>query len=138
MKAQQMKEAYCYAKHIVDEKTGIPYTLVGDYYLPWGDLPDDEPENLPIGIWGQRHLRYIKQHPQSLYNELLIGGKLNDYLADLNDEAADMFSRLVKQMTETEGVTEKLKAVDQMAWVQRMNNISNRAMEVVNTDMITV
>ncbi len=71
-------------KHIVDEKTGIPYTLVGDYYLPWGDLPDDEPGNRPIGIWGQRHLRYIKQHRLALYTELLTSGKLNDYLADLN------------------------------------------------------
>ena len=83
-------------KHIIDEKAGIPYTLEGDYYLPWGDLPDDEPVRCPIGVWGQRHLRYIKQHRRSLYTEMLIGGKLNDCLTDLNDEAADMFSRLVK------------------------------------------
>ena len=125
-------------KHIVDEKTGIPYTLVGDCYLPWGDLPDDEPEHKPIGIWGQRHLRYIKQHRRLLYTDLLTSDKLNDYLANLNDEAEKMFSRLVKQMTVIEGVTEKLKAVDQMAWVQQMNNIRNRAMEVVNTERIFV
>lgn len=87
-------------KHIVDKKTGIPYTLVGDYYLPWGDLQADEPEQRPIGIWGQRHLRYIKQHRLSLYSELLMTGKLNNYLAGLNAEAEEMFSRLVKQMAE--------------------------------------
>lgn len=73
-------------KHIVDEKTGIPYTLVGDYYLPWGDLPDDEPKQRSIGIWGQRHLLHIKRHRKALYTELLISGKLNDYLTDINDE----------------------------------------------------
>ncbi|MDP4119984.1 MAG: TnpV protein [Bacillota bacterium] len=99
-------------KHIVDEKTGIPYALVGDYYLPWGDLPDDKPEHRSIGIWGQRHLRYIKQHRRSLYSELMTSGKLNDYLANLNDEAEAMFSRLVKQMAELEGVPEKLKTTD--------------------------
>lgn len=92
-------------KHIVDEKTGIPYTLVGDYYLPWGDLPDDEPKQRPIGIWGQRHMRYIKQNKKSLYIELKMSGKLNSYLANLNDEAEEMFSRLVKQTAEKQGVT---------------------------------
>lgn len=123
-------------KRIVDGKTGIPYTLVGDYYLPWGDLPDDEPEQKPIGIWGQRHLRYIKQHRRSLYSELLMSGKLNDYLADLNAEAEEMFSRLVKQMAEKRDITEKLKAADQMRWVQEMNNIRNSASEIVYTEMI--
>jgi len=116
-------------KHIVDEKTRIPYTLVGDYYLPWGDLPDDESEHRPIGIRGQRHLRYIKQHRSSLYAELLNSGKLNKYLADLNDETEKMFSRLVNQMAKTEGITEQLKADNQMAWVQRMNNIRNRLLQ---------
>ena len=82
-------------KHIIDEKTGIPYALVGDYYLPWGDLPDDKPKQRPIGIWGQRHLRYIKQYRKVLYAELLTSGKLNDYLADLNAESEEMFFRLV-------------------------------------------
>lgn len=123
-------------KHIVDEKTGISYSLVGDYYLPWGDLPDDEPEQRPIGIWGQRHLRYIKQHRKVLYTELLTSGKLNDYLADLNEEAEEMFSRLVKQMAEKEGVTEMLKASEQMEWVQEMNSIRNRTAEIVNKNII--
>lgn len=123
-------------KHIVDEKTGIPYTLVGDYYLPWGDLPDDEPEQRPIGIWGQRHLRYIKQYRHTLYTELLTSGKLNDYLANLNDEAEKMFSQLVKQMAESEGITEKLKAKTQMEWVQRMNNIYAKAREIVDSELI--
>jgi hypothetical protein len=123
-------------KHIVDEKTGIPYTLVGDYYLPWGNLPDYEPEQKSIGIWGQRHLRYIKQHCRSLYSELMTSGKLNDYLADLNDEAEEMFSRLIKQIAKSEGVTEQLKASKQMEWVQQMNNIRNRAMEIVMNDII--
>ncbi len=87
-------------KHIVDEKTGMPYTLVGDYYLPWGDLPDDEPEQQPIGIWGQRHLRYIKQHRKRLYYKLLTDGKLNSHLAEINKEAEEMFNRLIKPMAE--------------------------------------
>ncbi|MDD4492962.1 MAG: TnpV protein [Eubacteriales bacterium] len=123
-------------KHIVDEKTGIPYTLVGDYYLPWGDLPDDEPEQLHIGIWGQRHLRYIKKYRRVLYTELLTSGKLNDYLANLNEEAEEMFARLVKQMSENEGITERLKESNQMEWVRRMNNIRNRVEEIVYTEII--
>ena len=123
-------------KYIVDKKTGIPYTLVGDYYLPWGDLPDDELEQRPIGIWGQRHLRYIKQHRKVLYTELLISGKLNDYLADLNDEAKKMFSRLVNQLAEKDGTTEELKVANQIEWVGRMNNIQNRAKEIVCTELV--
>lgn len=123
-------------KHFVDKKTGIPYTLVEDYYLPWGDLPDDESEQRPIGIWGQRHLRYIKQHRKALYTELLFSGNLNDYLADLNDEAEEMFSRLVSQMTEKKGVTEQLKATNQMDWVGQMNNIRNSAIEIINCELI--
>ena len=123
-------------KHIIDKTTGIPYTLVGDYYLPWGDLPNDEPEHRPIGIWGLRHLSYIKQHRQALYADLLTSRKLNDYLADLNDEEEKMFSRLVKQMANAEGITEQLKAEDQMAWISRMNSIESRVMEVVYADLI--
>ena len=89
-----------------------------------------------IGIWGQRHLRYIRKHKVSLYAELLTTGKLNDYLADLNEQAEAMFSRLVKQLSEKEGVTEALKAENQMLWVQKMNNIRNTAMEVVSNDLI--
>ena len=120
-------------KFITDERTGLRYELVGDYYLIAGE---DEPEGRPIGIWGRRHLRYIRKHKVSLYAELLTTGKLNDYLADLNEQAEEMFSRLVKQLAEKEGLTEALKAENQMLWVQKMNNIHNAAMEVVSNDLI--
>ena len=101
-------------------------------------LPDfgDGQEQRPIGMWGQRHLRYIREHRIALYTELLTSGRLNAYLADLNEEAEAMLSRLVKQLAEKEGVTEKLKAEDGMKWVQAMNNIRNRAAEVVYNDLI--
>ena len=109
------------------------YELVGDYYLIAGE---DEPESRPIGIWGKRHLRYLKQYRKVLYSELLISGKLNDYLADLNEQAEELFSQLVKQLAEKEGVTKALKAENQMLWVQKMNNIRNAVMEVVSNDLI--
>ena len=118
---------------ITDERTGLRYELVGDYYLIAGE---DEPEGRPIGIWGQRHLRYIRKHKVGLYAELLTTGKLNDYLADLNEQAEASFSRLVKQLSEKEGVTEALKEENQMLWVQRMNNIRSAAMESVANDLI--
>ena len=121
-------------KHIYNEQTGISYTLQGDYYLPNFVLPDEEEQ--PIGLWGQRHLRYIKQHRKVLYLNLLTSGKLNGYLADINKQAEDMLSRLVEQMAEREGVTEELKANSQMQWVARMNNIRSRATETVNHDII--
>ena len=120
-------------KFITDERTGLRYELVGDYYLIAGE---DEPEDRPIGIWGQRHLRYIRKHKVGLYAELLTTGKLNDYLANLNEQAEAMFSRLVKQLSEKEGVTEALKEENQMLWVQRMNNIRSAAMEIVANDLI--
>ena len=120
-------------KFITDERTGLRYELVGDYYLIAGE---DELEGRSIGIWGQRHLRYIRKHKVSLYAELLATGKLNDYLADLNEQAEAMFSRLVKQLFEKEGVTEALKAENQMLWVQRMNNIRSVAMEIVSSELI--
>ena len=120
-------------KFITDERTGLRYELVGDYYLIAGE---DELEGRPIGIWGQRHLRYIRKHKVSLYAELLATGKLNDYLADLNEQAEAMFSRLVKQLFEKEGVTEALKAENQMLWVQRMNNIRSVTMEIVSSELI--
>lgn len=120
-------------KYITDERTGLKYELVGDYYLVAGD---DEPEERPIGIWGQRHLRYLKQHRRSVYAELLTSGKLNGYLADLNERAEDMFSRLVKELAEKDGITERLKAADQMEWVRRMNAVQETAMEIVNQDLI--
>ena len=118
---------------ITDERTGLRYELVGDYYLIAGE---EEPEGRPIGIWGQRHLRYIRKHKTSLYAEVLTTGKLNDYLADLNEQAEAMLSRLVKQLSEKEGVMEALKAENQMLWVQRMNNIRSAAMEIVANDLI--
>ena len=121
-------------KYIYDEKNGLWYELQGDYYLPCLKLPKEESRH--IGVWGQRHLRYLKQHRKVLYSELLISGKLNDYLADLNEQAEEMFSRLVKQLAEKEGLTEALKAENQMLCVQKMNNIHNAAMEVVSNDLI--
>ena len=121
-------------KYIYDEKNGLWYELQGDYYLPCLKLPKEESRH--IGVWGQRHLRYLKQHRKGLYSELLISGKLNDYLADLNEQAEKMFSRLVKQLAEKEGVTEAIKAENQLLWVQRMNSIRNDAMEIVSSDLI--
>ncbi len=120
-------------KYITDESTGLRYELVGDYYLIAGD---DEPEEGSIGIWGQRHLRYLKQHRRTVYAELLTNGKLNGYLADLNEQAEDMFSRLVKELAERDGITETLKAEKQMLWVQRMNTVQKTATEIVNNDLI--
>ena len=102
-------------KYIYNEKNGLWYELQGDSYLPCLKLPEER--TAYIGVWGQRHLRYLKQHRKGLYSELLISGKLNDYLADLNEQAEDMFSRLVKQLAEKEGVTEAIKAENQMLWV---------------------
>lgn len=121
-------------KRIYNEQTGISYTLQGDYYLP--DLAFPEQEDTPIGLWGQRRLRYIKQHRKIFYINLLTSGKLNGYLADIDKQAEDMFFRLVKQMAKCDGVTEKLKANDQMNWVARMNNIRSGAIEIVNKDII--
>ena len=121
-------------KHITDERTGLKYELVGDYYLIAGD---DEPEdNQPIGIWGQRHLRYLKNHRKVFYADLLTSGKLNCYLADIDQQAEQLFLRLVKQIADAEGITETLKANNQMEWVRRMNNIRNRATEIVNGEIV--
>ena len=121
-------------RFVTDERTGLKYELVGDYYLIAGE--DEPKEERPIGIWGHRHLRYIKQHRKVLYLNLLTSGKLNGYLTDLDKQAEDMFFRLVKQMAEREDVTEKLKADNQMEWVGRMNNIRSRAKEVINNELI--
>ncbi len=121
-------------KRIYNEQTGISYTLQGDYYLP--DLKLPEQEDKAIGLWGQRHLRYIKQHRKLLYINLLTSGKLNGYLANLDKQAEDMFFRLAKQMADCEGVTEQLKADNQMDWVVRMNNIRSRVAELINNDII--
>lgn len=121
-------------RHFTDEKTGISYTLQGDYYLPDLELPAEEQQ--PIGVWGQRHLRYIKQHRKAFYTNLLTSGKLNSHIADIDRQAEEMFSKLVKQIAEREGVTEKLKSDDPMVWVARMNDIRNRAIEIVNIELI--
>jgi len=120
-------------KYIIDERTGLKYELVGDYYLIAGD---DELDERPIGIWGQRHARYLKKYHKVLYMNLLTSGKLNDYLADLNEQAEEMFFRAVKELAEKEGITETLKVENQMLWVQRMNVIRQAATEFVNNDLI--
>lgn len=121
-------------KHIYNEQTGISYTLQGDYYLPDFTFPGKEDKH--IGLWGQRQLKYIKQHRKILYINLLTSGKLSDYLGDIDKQAEDMFFRLVEQMAEREGVTEQLKANNQMDWVARMNNIRSRVTGIVNYDII--
>ena len=116
------------------EKMGGTYTQVGDYLLP--ELKLSEEEQQTIGMWGKRHRRYLKEHRRATYATLLTSGKLNGYLADIDRQAEEMFLRLVKQMAEVEGVTEALKAADPLEWVGRMNNIQNRAREVVNSELI--
>ena len=122
------------AKTIFEEMGGT-YVRQGDYFLASLSSPVEK-ENKPIGVWGQRHLRYIRQHKRVLYTTLLTSGKLNSYLADIDEQAEDMFLRLVKQMAECEGVTEQLKAENQIEWIGRMNNIRSRAMEIVNAELI--
>lgn len=121
------------AKTIFEEMGGT-YVRQGDYYLPRLSLPEEEQK--PVGVWGQRHLRYIKEHKRAFYTNLLTSCKLNSYLADIDEEAENMFSRVVKQLAEKENVTEKLKAENQMIWVQKMNSIRNRALEIVNSELI--
>ena len=121
-------------KYIYDENNGLWYELQGDYYIPCLTLSDDEQKT--IGIWGQRHKRYLKEHKQVTYTSLLTGGKLNSYLADIDKQAEEMFFRLVKEMAEKQGITEHLKENAPMAWVGTMNNIRSRAEEIVNTELI--
>lgn len=121
-------------KYIYDEENGLWYELHEDYYLPCLTLPIEEER--PIGIWGQRHQRFLRQHRKALYAELLTSGKLDSYLADLNERAEGMFFELVKQMAACECVSEQLKAQDQMLWVQKMTNIRDLATEIVNHDLI--
>ena len=116
------------------EQMGGTYEQQGDYLIPCLTFPTEEEK--PIGIWGQRHLRFIKQYHRVRYTNLLTSCKLNTYLANIDKQAEDMFFRLVKQMAEREGVTEQLKANNQMKWVARMNNIRSRATEIVNHDII--
>ena len=117
------------------EQTGGTYTQVGDYMLP-DLLPAEEEKEANIGVWAMRHKRYLKQNHKVRYYNLLTSGKLNSYLADIEQQAQDLFLRLVKQMAEMEGVTEQLKADNQMEWVGRMNSMRSRAMEIVNSELI--
>ena len=121
------------AKFITDERTGLKYELCGDYYIIAGE---DEPEREPIGVWGQRHLNYIQKHCKPFYNKMVSEHILYDYLLQLDRDAEETFSKLVERMVKSEGVTEQLKANNQILWVGRMNNIRQRATEIVNTEMI--
>ena len=122
-------------KYIYDKRNGLWYELQGDYYIPCLELPAEKEER-HIGVWGHRHRRYLKANRRALYTSLLTSGKLNSYLADIDRQAEEMFSRLVKQLSEKEGVTETLKAENQMLWVQKMNNLRNAAMEIVLNELI--
>lgn len=116
------------------EQMGGTYTQVGDYLLPNFILPEQQDQ--PLGVWGQRHARYLKQHHKIIYMNLLTSGKLNDYLVDIENQAENLFLQLVKQLAESENITEELKAKDQMEWVAQMNNVCNRAREIVNSKLI--
>ena len=121
-------------KYIYNEKNGLWYELQGDYYLPCLKLPEER--TAYIGVWGQRHLRYLKEYRRATYITLLTSGRLNSYLADVDRQAQTLFFRLVKAMTEQEGITEQLKTEKQMEWVRKLNNINNRAKEIVNYEII--
>ena len=119
-------------EYMIDEKTGIHYTLHGDYYLPDFELPAQE----PVGVWGQRHLQYLQQSHRGIYDGLLLSGKLNDYLVGLDRQADEMFRRLVATLADRDNITEQLKATDQMEWVRRMNAARAAATEIVNSELI--
>ena len=121
-------------KHIMDEKTGISYTRQGDYYLPDLALPAEEEK--PFGIWGQRHLDYIRQYKRLLYLDLLTSCRLNTYLADVDRQAQERFERLIEGMKQAQGITEQLKAINGLEWTGRLNNIRTRAREIVNSEII--
>jgi len=120
-------------RFITDERTGLEYELVGDYYLIAGE---DEPRGTPIGLWGQRHLQFIKNHQKNVYRELQLNGKLFSYLAEIDTRATAMFDRLMKQLSKTEGITEALKAENQVLWIQTVNNLRNTATEIVLSELI--
>lgn len=120
-------------KYVVDERNGLEYELVGDYYIVAGE---DERPARPIGVWGAMRRDYLKKHRQSLYDQLLLSGKLNDHLADIEEQAQEMMWTLPKQMAKAEGVTEELKRKDQMAWVGAMNNIQARVREIIANELI--
>ena len=121
-------------KYIYDDKNGLWYELQGDYYIPCLILPAEKEQ--PIGLWGQRHLRYLKEYRRSTYTTLLTSGKLNTYLADIDEQAQERMERLTAQMKQAEGITEQLKAENAMEWVQKMNNIRHRAEEIICREII--
>ena len=121
-------------KYIYDENNGLWYELQGDYYIPCLKLPDEE--QVEIGVWGQRHLDYIKHHRKGFYTSLVLDCKLNSYLADINKQAEEMFDTLISQYKTAEGITEQLKADNQMEWVGRMNNIRDKATEIVTNELM--
>lgn len=122
-------------KSLFEQMGGI-YTQVGDYLVPNLILPKQQDQ--PIGVWGQRHARYLKQHHKTIYMNLLTNGKLSDYLIDIENQAENMFLQLVNQLAEKENITEELKAKNQMKWVAQMNNVCNRAREIVNSKLIFI
>lgn len=121
-------------KHIYDENNGLWYELIGDYYIPVLTLSSEEQR--PIGKWGRMHRDYLKEHRPILYNDLILSGQFWTYLADLNEQAQERLSLIIEQMKATEGVTEEIKAADQMAWVSAMNSIRNRAEEIILRELI--
>ena len=121
-------------KYIYNEQNGLWYELQGDYYIPC--LVLDEEDTQPIGMWGRKHLRYIKEHRPVIYTTLLLSGKMNSHLAEIDSRATEMFDRLVKQLAEREGITEQLKAQDELVWVGVMNNSRNAAEEIINAEVI--
>ena len=123
------------AKFITDERTGLKYELCGDYYIIAGE---DEPEREPIGVWGQRHLKHIQKHSKAFYNKMLTERTLYNYLLQLDHDAEETFSKLIKRMAIQEGITEQLKAENQMEWIGKMNNIRQRVTEIVNKELIYV
>lgn len=121
-------------KYIFDESNGLWYELQGDYYIPCFTLP--ELDTKEIGVWGMRHLDYLKSHRKATYNRLSFGGKLNSYLFEINAQAQEMFDNLIVQYKKADGITEELKAIDQMEWVRQMNNIKQCVTEIVNNELI--
>ena len=121
-------------KYIYDDKNGLWYELQGDYYIPCLILPTEKEQ--PIGLWGQWHLRYLKEYRRSIYTTLLTSGKLNTYLADIDEQAQERMERLTAQMKQAEGIMEQLKAENAMEWVQKMNNIRHRAEEIIYSKII--
>lgn len=121
-------------KYTFDENNGLWYELIGDYYFPCLTVPTEEEQS--VGIWGQRHKRYLKECRPAFYNSLLLSGKLSNYLADIDQQAQEMIGTIIQQMAQAQGITETLKATDQIAWVGKMNNIQTRAIETVYTEII--